>query len=64
MKNTIVTFANAKEYKPEHPERTTKKPSGEWDVVFREWPSREVMLKALQHQGTHTPQNERWIPLV
>ena len=53
MKKYTMSFGQACEHKPEHPERTARK-SGKgmnFDVTFQVWPSRQAMLKTLEMQG-------------
>lgn len=62
MKRWTVSFADS--LKPvKHPERTAKRDSG-FDVTFREWPTRDAMLRVIEEQGERAPRRDDWKPLV
>ena len=50
MKRLRMSFAASTEYKPEHPERTAKRASGDWDVEICIFTNRPAMLKAIRMQ--------------
>jgi hypothetical protein len=49
MKRYVLSFGQSIEHRPEHPERTAKKPC-DWDVAFQVWPNRASMARSIRMQ--------------
>lgn len=58
-KTYVLSFAQAAEHTPANPERTAYR-SFSHDVHFREWPSREAMLKTIEMQGRRSSRQDDW----
>lgn len=59
----VVPVGRLSDVTIEHPDRTTTRNAGDWDVAIREWPSRGAMLTAyrMARSGTN-PRNLRpWL---
>ena len=62
MKTYTMSFAAAREHKPEHPERTARK-NGlgmNFDVTFGVFPNRPAMLKTIDLQGKRELRGNDW----
>jgi hypothetical protein len=67
MKTYTLTGAQAFTHKPEHPERTARRPyagpvsSPHWgDVLYMVWPSRAAMLQTIAMQEKRAPKLTDW----
>jgi len=63
MKDIRMSFAQSREYKPLNPERTAYRSVGgfmEFDVIFKEFPNRQSMLKTIELQRKREFQNTDW----
>jgi hypothetical protein len=58
-----MSAAAAIGYVPPHPDRTAYRNAGggmNFDLVFREWPSRAAMVKTIEMQGRRESRNDDW----
>lgn len=63
-----MSFAAALEHSPRNPDRTAKRNVGghdasgfpNFDVEFREWPSRGAMLKTIEMQRAREARSTDW----
>lgn len=66
-RNIIMSGAAANEYKPPHPDRTARRNVGhgpmDFDVEFKEWPSRESMMKVIRQQEQREHRRNDWAPV-
>ena len=62
MKRYTMSFAQAMDHKPEHPERTARKAGTglNFDVTFQVWPNRQAMAKTIRMQERRTPRGDDW----
>jgi hypothetical protein len=62
MKRYILSFAAAIEHKPEHPERTARRPvpPDGWDVEFQVWNARAAMARAIRMQQKRERRQQDW----
>lgn len=66
MKTYTMSFADACQHKPDHPERTAKR-SGtglNFDVTFQVWPNRPSMARSIRMQQTRASNSRDWRPCV
>lgn len=63
MKKYTLSFADAISHKPEHADRTARKPLG-WDVQFQVWPNRASMAKTIRMQQSGENFAKAWKPCV
>lgn len=59
MKRYTLSFAEATQHIPDHPDRTAYR-SGEWDYMYQVWPSREAMLKTIELQQKKASNKLQW----
>lgn len=59
MKRYALSFAASLEHKPEHPERTARRPL-QWDTEYQVWPSRAAMLKTIEMQRSGPDFAKAW----
>jgi hypothetical protein len=59
MKTYTLSFGASIDHKPEHPERTARKPQG-WDVRYQVWPNRASMAKSIRMQQRRAPHPSDW----
>lgn len=62
MKKYSMSFAQAMEHNPEHPERTAKR-SGtgmNFDITFQVWPNRISMAKSIRMQQRGENRPDHW----
>lgn len=64
MKRYTSSFAASRGLQHDHPERTAMRESGEWDVEFQVWPSREAMLTTIRMQAKRAPNRRDWKPVI
>ena len=64
MKTYCMSFAASLEHKPEHPEKTAKRSSGDYDVEFGVWTNREAMLKTIEMQSNGPAKKRNWKAIV
>lgn len=64
MKTYRMSFAASLSHKPEYPERTAKRPSGDHDVEFGVWTNRPAMLKTIELQGMSAPKARNWKAVI
>ena len=62
MKKIIKSFADSLSYRPEFPERTSKKVYDSWDTVFQTWTNREAMARSIRMQEMGDTKN-KWIAI-
>lgn len=63
MKKEIKSFADSLSFNPLFPERTAKRSSGDFDIVFQIWSNRKAMARSIRMQESGDTKN-RWIPCV
>jgi hypothetical protein len=63
MKKTIKSFADSLTFTPLFPERTAKRASGDFDVLFQIWSNRKAMARSIRMQESGDTKN-RWIPCM
>lgn len=64
MKSYRMSFAASLNFKHEFPERTAKRPSGQWDIEFQIWTNRVAMLKSINMQSNRASHRRDWVPLI
>lgn len=67
MKTYTLSFAAAAAHTPEHPERTAKRDAAggcNFDVVFKVWPARVAMARAIRMQQRRERRWSDWRPCV
>lgn len=67
MKTEYMTFAQAQEHKPKHPERSARRDIGgdNWGVAIGTWSTRQALVRAIRSlERTSTPLNKLWKPYV
>jgi len=62
MKKQSMSFGQAMNFKPPHPERTARSEGRSWDspVVYQEWPNRESMARSIRMQQSRAPSPADW----
>ncbi len=62
MKKEIKSFADSLSFNPLFPERTAKRSSGDFDIVFQIWSNRKAMARSIRMQEMGDTKN-KWIAI-